>query len=81
MTALRVPELITGVLEQIAGAFGNIRKEDARYHFIQLLTAMHGVVSLYNNTILDYVHERPEDILEPLLESHLSFFAPTKKSG
>ena len=43
------------------------------------MTAIHGVVSLYNNTILVYVHDRPEDILETLLESHLSFFAPPQK--
>ncbi len=78
-TALKIPELIIGVLEEIAEAYGNIRKEDARYHFIQLLTAMHGVVSLYNNTILVYVHERPEAILDSLVESHLSFFAPPQK--
>ncbi len=78
-TALQVPDLITGILEEIADAYGNIRKEDARIHFIQLMTAIHGVVSLYNNTILVYVHERPEDILESLVESHLSFFAPPEK--
>ena len=81
-TALQIPDLIIKVLEEIAEAYGNIRKEDARIHFIQLLTAMHGVVSLYNNTILVYVHEHPEDILETLVESHLSFLAPPgKRSG
>jgi len=79
-TALQVPELIVGVLEELSEAYGNIRKEDARIHFIQLMTALHGVVSLYNNTILVYVHDRPEDILETLLESHLSFFAPPQDS-
>jgi AcrR family transcriptional regulator len=80
MTALQVPELIVGVLEELSEAYGNIRKEDARIHFIQLMTALHGVVSLYNNTILVYVHDRPEDILETLLENHLSFFAPPQDS-
>lgn len=79
-TALKVADLITRVLEEIAEACGKIRKEDARIHFIQLLTAMHGVVSLYNNTILVYVHEHPEDILESLVEMHLSFFAPPERS-
>ena len=78
-TALQVPDLITGVLEELAEAYGNIRKEDAQIHFIQLMTAIHGVVSLYNNTILVYVHDHPEDILDPLVESHLSFFAPLEK--
>jgi hypothetical protein len=80
MTALKVPDLITRVLEEIADAYGNIRKEDARIHFIQLMTAVHGVVSLYNNTILVYVYDHPEDILETLLESHLSFFSPLQDS-
>ena len=80
-TALQVPDLIVGVLEELAEAYGNIRKEDAQIHFIQLLTALHGVVSLYNNTILVYVHDHPEDILEPLLERHLSFFAPLEKKA
>jgi AcrR family transcriptional regulator len=80
-TALQVPELIVGVLEDLARVHGNIRKEDAQFHFIQLMTALHGVVSLYNNTILVYVHDHPEDILEPLLESHLSFFEPPQKKA
>ena len=79
MTALQVPDLIIKVLEEIADAYGNIRKEDARIYFMQILTAMHGVVSLYNNTILVYVHEHPENILDSLVERHLSFFAPPEK--
>ena len=79
-TALQVSDLIIGVLEEIAETYGNIRKKDSRIHFIQILTAVHGVVSLYNNTILVYVHDHPEDILETLLESHLSFFSPPQDS-
>jgi len=78
-TALMVADLITEVLEEIAAAYGNIRKEDARIHFMRLLTGVHGVVSLYNNTILAYVHDHPEEILDSLVESHLSFFAPSNK--
>ncbi len=77
-TALQVPDLIIRVLEELADAYGNIRKEDAQIHFIQLMTAIHGVVSLYNNTILVYVHDHPEDILDSLVESHLSSFEPPK---
>lgn len=79
-TALQVSDLIIGVLEEIAETYGNIRKKDSRIHLMQILTAVHGVVSLYNNTILIYVHDHPEDILESLLESHLSFFAPPQNS-
>jgi AcrR family transcriptional regulator len=78
-TALQVPDIITGILEEVADAYGNIRKEDARIHFSQLMTAIHGVVSLYNNTILAYVHDHPEDVLDSLVESHLSFFEPPQK--
>jgi len=77
-TALKVADLITKVLEEIAETHGNIRKEDARIHFMRLLTGVHGVVSLYNNTILAYVHDHPEEILDSLVESHLSFFEPSK---
>ena len=77
-TALKVADLITKVLEEIAVTHGNIRKEDARIHFMRLLTGVHGVVSLYNNTILAYVHDHPEEILDSLVESHLSFFEPSK---
>jgi AcrR family transcriptional regulator len=76
-TALKVVDLITRVLEEIAEAHGNIRKEDARIHFMRLLTGVHGVVSLYNNTILAYVHDHPEDVLDSLVEGHLSFFDPS----
>ena len=78
-TALRVMDLIIRVLEELADTYGNIRKEDAQIHFIRIMTAIHGVVSLYNNTILVYVHDHPEDILDSLVESHLSFFEPSKK--
>jgi len=77
-TALKVADLITKVLEEIAETHGNIRKEDARIHFMRLLTGVHGVVSLYNNTILAYVHDHPEEILDSLVESHLSSFEPSK---
>jgi AcrR family transcriptional regulator len=76
-TALKVADLITKVLEEIAETHGNIRKEDARIHFMRLLTGVHGVVSLYNNTILGYVHDHPEEILDSLVESHLSSFEPS----
>ena len=78
-TALRVMDLIIRVLEELADTYGNIRKEDAQIHFIRIMTAIHGVVSLYNNTILVYVHDHPEDILDSLVESHLSFFEPPQK--
>jgi len=78
-TALQVMDLIIRVLEELADTYGNIRKEDAQIHFIRIMTAIHGVVSLYNNTILVYVHDHPEDILDSLVESHLSFFEPSKK--
>jgi len=77
-TALKVADLITKVVEEIAETHGNIRKEDARIHFMRLLTGVHGVVSLYNNTILAYVHDHPEEILDSLVESHLSSFEPSK---
>ncbi len=79
MTALKSSDLLTKVMKEIAEAYGNIREKDAGIHFLQLLTAMHGVVSLYNNTILAYVHEHPEDLLDSLVENHLSFFAPPKR--
>ena len=42
--------------------------------FIQWLTGMHGIISLYNNTILDYLHKNPSTLLEKLTDGMLELF-------
>ena len=40
------------------------------------LTGMHGILALYNNAILSYLHDRPETTLEMLVALHLRSFQP-----
>ncbi len=81
MTAIRVADFLIDVVQENAAPSGGISREKAREYFLQLLTGMHGIVALYNNTILGYVHERPEEILDSLVDGHLSSFAPDAARG
>ncbi len=76
MAALRSADLCIKVGEEIADTYGNVKREEARMNFIQLLTGLHGVIALYNNTILNYVHEDPAAILDRLTDNVLSSYMP-----
>jgi AcrR family transcriptional regulator len=75
--ALENVKLFIVVFEEMAREYGNIKHEDARIHFMELLVGLHGIVSLYNNTILNYVHPRPIEIIEPLTAALTARFDPT----
>ena len=78
--ALENVKLFITVLEEMAREYGNIKTEDARTHFMELLVGLHGIVSLYNNTILNYVHPRPIDIIEPLVAALTARFDPAAEN-
>ncbi len=59
--ALKVADIVTSVIQEIAGENNRIRKEDAAYHTIQIWTGLHGVVSLYYSRVLQ---ELDEDVLK-----------------
>jgi hypothetical protein len=41
---------------------------------IQMWSQMHGFVAGINNTLLDYMHEHPADLKEPLLARVMAHF-------
>lgn len=77
-TALKCFDLFLQIVEQVSTRYGCIKKHDTRKDSLQLLVAMHGIVALKNNSILDYLHEDPDTIIDPLLSGILDPFRPTK---
>lgn len=64
------------LMEELAEAYHQFPKEEARFHFILWLTGIHGIVSLYNNTILDFMHHDAIAIIKSLADHVLIFFKP-----
>ena len=77
-TALKNFELLVKIIEHVANTGDPIKRGDPRKDALQLLVAMHGIVSLKNNTILDYLHDTPEDIIPPLIQAILNPFRPSE---
>ncbi len=76
--ALRVRELIVRVIREIAESGGDVKEEEIVLFSMRWLTGLHGILSLYNNAILSYLHDDPESALEPLAELHLRGFEPER---
>ena len=64
---------------ELGNCYGHLDPANALQDFIELLVGLHGTVSLYNNTILSYVHEHPEEILTTLTSSLVARFEPKQK--
>ena len=77
-TALKCFDFFLQIMEQVSAKFSCIKKKDVRKYALQLFVAMHGIVALKNNTILDYLHEDPDTIIDPLLKGILDPFRPIK---
>jgi AcrR family transcriptional regulator len=77
--AMKSFTLFLGVIEEIADQYGSIRKDEARLCAIQMFAAIHGIVAFKNNTILYYVHEDPDKILDSLLDGVIRPLRPTGK--
>lgn len=75
-TAMSSANQFIQAIEAIAITYGQIDIDDANLRFIQLFVGMHGIISLKNNTILDYLHKDPDLIIAPLLEGLLAPFKP-----
>ena len=59
--------------------YGHFDPAAARQDFIELLVGMHGTISLYNNTVLSYLHNNPQAMLTSLTSSLVSRFNPRKQ--
>jgi len=74
--ALKSLTLFIEVMEELSAKYGIIEKDDARISVVQLFVGMHGIVSLNNNSMLDYVHDPSQPITDQLLHRILAPFNP-----
>ena len=75
-TALKSFKLLLSIIEHLDITDDHIKHGNPRMSALQLLVAMHGIVSLKNNTILDYLHKDPENVIAPLIQAILNPFRP-----
>ena len=76
-TALKTSDFMTQIFEDLIAAYGHMENGKARLLFLQWLTGIHGIIALYNNTILSYVYEAPDEILNTIVKRHLISFDPS----
>ena len=76
--ALKSLSLFIQIMEEIPTVNARIKKDETRIYVIQLFVGLHGIVAFKNNTILDYVHENSNSIIDPLLNGILAPFRPTR---
>ena len=74
--AMKSLTLFIEVMEELSSQYGTIDKDDARLCAVQLFVGMHGIVSLNNNSMLDYVHDPSQPITDELLHRILAPFNP-----
>ena len=78
--AMKTSALFIKTIIEAGNFYGHLDPANARQDFIELLVGLHGTVSLYNNTILSYLHEHPEEILATLTSSLVARFEPKLKA-
>ncbi len=78
-TALQVAAVTTRVISDFMEKHPGPNPSDPAYRTIQLWTALHGVVSLYNSRVLQEADENPEATMERLTEELLLPFVIRKK--
>ncbi len=77
--ALKTFDFLVQVLEEIARVprvHGVVHKSDTRTDAAQLMVAFHGIVSLKNNSILGYISEDSDNLVDTLLINILAPFNP-----
>jgi AcrR family transcriptional regulator len=73
-TALRVSELFMKAIKETSPEGLPFTDDEARFHMIWMWSQMHGFVAGYNNTLLDYMHENPATLKDPILRQTFSQF-------
>ena len=63
-------------ITELGQRYGHFDPAEARQDFIELLVGLHGTISLYNNSILSYIHDNPPEMLNHLLSSLVARFNP-----
>ena len=77
-TALQIADYIINIFKDLSEKYGHLDPGNARLLLIRWLVTIHGVIALYNNTILSYLHEQPEKILKQLALDSLLQYRPQR---
>jgi len=73
-TALGVSDIFIKAIKEASGNRSSFTDEEARFYMIRLWSQMHGFIAGYNNTLLDYMHEKPITLKEKILEHAFNQF-------
>jgi AcrR family transcriptional regulator len=73
--------LFIETIDVLGRCYGHLDPAAARQDFIELLVGLHGTISLYNNTILSYLHDNPQQMLASLTSSLVARFNPETKTS
>ncbi|HVN72027.1 MAG TPA: TetR/AcrR family transcriptional regulator [Desulfomonilia bacterium] len=67
-TALKVADLSIKAIKECAGEDHTLPEEDARFLLVYLWSTLHGYIAGLNNTLLNYMHDRPASVKEEILD-------------
>ena len=66
--ALKMADLFIGAIKDCASPGYFIQEEDARRTLISIFSRFHGFIASYNNTLLQYMHSSPMDLIPGMRE-------------
>ncbi|MCD6281809.1 MAG: TetR/AcrR family transcriptional regulator [Deltaproteobacteria bacterium] len=73
-TALKVADITSRVIKEIAGLNKRIKEKDAEHLTLKLWTALHGIVTLYNSRVLQEVSEDTRGFMDRMVDELISPF-------
>jgi AcrR family transcriptional regulator len=73
-TALSVSEIFIKTIKETSEDGPAFTDEEARFHMIWMWAQMHGFIAGYNNTLLDYMHEKPITLKDRVLKLTFDHF-------
>lgn len=76
ITALKIAELGTEVLNRIADTYGSLPEQDIGYLLLRLWSTLHGIVSLYNSRVMQEVSDTAEDDVKRMTDDAIKPFLP-----
>ncbi len=74
--ALKVADIVSAVIQDLARENSRIQEKDAAYHTIQIWTSLHGIVSLYYTRVLQELDENVEKTINRLKADMIRSFGP-----
>jgi len=74
--SMEIVDLATKVLADVTGGQGNIAQVDIQYNIIKVWSILHGMVSLYNSNMADYVAGNTLSVYEKIMDELIGSFFP-----